>query len=200
MSYNYNWSEHYLEDVGKIITGKTPKTSNPDYWDNGDILFLTPSDDMTNKYISDTKRKITDIGLESVRNCHLPEYSICVSCIGSDLGKVVINKKPCVTNQQINSIICNENCDVDYIYYILLILGRRINYLSNTSTAVPIINKSTFSKFRIKIPPLSVQRRIAAILSSLDDKIENNRKNLRKAGGDSAGDIQAMVRGFRVSE
>ena len=114
-----------------------------------------------------------------VRNCLLPENSICVSCIGSDLGKVVMLKKPTVTNQQFNSIIPNENYSPDFVYYLMIIVGKRLNFLSKTSTAVPIINKSTFSNFEVEVPSsLRNQTQIAKILSSLDDKIElNNRIN-----------------------
>jgi type I restriction enzyme S subunit len=83
-----------------------------------------------------------------------------------------------VTNQQINSIIPSENYDPDFIYYSMIELGKQLNYISKTSTAVPIINKSTFSNCVISVPPHPTQRTVAAILSCLDDKIAlNNRIN-----------------------
>jgi len=137
---------------------------------------LTPSDDLSGKHAPTTNKTITSLGLNEVKNCLLPSGSICVSCIGSDLGKVVMTKVPTVTNQQFNSIIPNEENDIDYIYYLMIKVGEHLNYLSKTSTAVPIINKSTFSSYEVTIPPLFAQRKIASILSSLDDKIENNRR------------------------
>ena len=169
------WKEYIVSDLGRIVTGKTPRTSIPENY-GGIIPFLTPSDDLSGKYSPKTIKTITDIGLNEVKNCLLPSRSICVSCIGSDLGKVVITKEPTVTNQQFNSIIPNDENDADYIYYLMTIVGKQLNYLSKTSTAVPIINKSTFSNFRVKLPSKIVQHRIASILSSLDDKIEVNRK------------------------
>ena len=177
------WKEYIVSDLGRIVTGKTPRTSIPENY-GGIIPFLTPSDDLSGKYSPKTIKTITDIGLNEVKNCLLPSRSICVSCIGSDLGKVVITKEPTVTNQQFNSIIPNDENDADYIYYLMTIVGKQLNYLSKTSTAVPIINKSTFSNFRVKLPSKIVQHRIASILSSLDDKIEVNRKineNLEQA-------------------
>ena len=169
------WKEYIVSDLGRIVTGKTPRTSIPENY-GGIIPFLTPSDDLSGKYSPKTIKAITDIGLNEVKNCLLPSKSICVSCIGSDLGKVVITKEPTVTNQQFNSIIPNDENDADYIYYLMTIVGKQLNYLSKTSTAVPIINKSTFSNFRVKLPSKIVQHRIASILKSLDDKIEVNRK------------------------
>ena len=172
------WKKIKISDIGRIVTGKTPRTSIKENY-GGYIPFLTPSDDLSNKFAPITNKVLTDKGLMEVRNCLLPENSICVSCIGSDLGKVVMLKKPTVTNQQFNSIIPNENYSPDFVYYLMIIVGKRLNFLSKTSTAVPIINKSTFSNFEVEVPScLHNQTQIAKILSSLDDKIElNNRIN-----------------------
>ena len=132
---------------------------------------------MLTKYVVATKKALTDKGVTEVKNCLLPPNSVCVSCIGSDLGKVVITTEPTVTNQQINSIIVNqEKFDVSFVYYAMLILGKQLNYISKTSTAVPIVNKTSFASYSIFCPELGQQKEIAAILSSLDDKIELNNK------------------------
>ena len=154
-----------ISDLGRIVTGKTPRTS-----------IAQNYDDLSGKYAPKTMKTITEEGLSKVKNCLLPPKSVCVSCIGSDLGKVVITNEPTVTNQQFNSIIPTEENDTDYIYYLMTIVGKQLNFLSKTSTAVPIINKSTFANFEIEVPYLENQQRIAKVLSSLDDKIEINRR------------------------
>ena len=98
------FSKIKISDIGRIVTGKTPKTSIPENY-GGNIPFLTPSDNLSNKYVPKTTKTITELGLSEVKNCLLPANSICVSCIGSDLGKVVLTTTPLVTNQQLNSII-----------------------------------------------------------------------------------------------
>jgi len=167
------WREVKVSEIGKIVTGKTPKTAISENY-GGNIPFLTPSDDMNIKKVKSTARTLSEMGLNSVKNCLLPAKSICVSCIGSDLGKVVLTSEPTVTNQQINSIVPDEKFDPDFIYYGMTILGKHLNYLSKTSTAVPIINKTTFSNFSIIVPSIEEQKAIAHILSTLDDKIEVN--------------------------
>lgn len=105
------------------------------------------------------------------------QFHLCKLCIGSDLGKVVKTDRELVTNQQINTIVPHSNVDSDFVYYLMCIVGKELNYISKTSTAVPIINKSTFSDWNIVIPEkVEDQRRIATILSSLDRKIELNNK------------------------
>ena len=168
------WEKVKVSDVGKVITGKTPKTSNCEYY-GGNIPFLTPSDDMSVKYVRRTNKYITELGRLSVKNATLPANAICVSCIGSDLGKVVITTQETVTNQQINSIVVDtDKFDIDFVYYSMLELGKILNFHSKTSTAVPIVNKSSFSQYEIDCPKLNTQKKIGAILSSIDKKIEEN--------------------------
>ena len=170
------WKKVKVDTLGMIKTGKTPKTNKKENY-GGNIPFLTPTDNMEVKRIAKTIKTLSNIGVEEVKNCLIPQNSICVSCIGSDLGKVVITSEPTVTNQQINSIVIdNKVCNVDFIYYSMLQLGKILNYHSKTSTAVPIINKTQFSNYEILLPPLETQEKIAKLLSSLDDKIELNNK------------------------
>ena len=170
------WQSVRVADLGRIVTGKTPKTAISENY-GGDIPFLTPSDDMSIKYVNSTKKTLTERGVAEVENALIPPDSVCVSCIGSELGKVVITTEKTVTNQQINSIIVNKELfDVSFIYYAMLILGKELNFISKTSTAVPIVNKSAFSSYEIPCPPLEQQKEIAAILSALDSKIECNQK------------------------
>lgn len=169
------WKECTIGELGKIITGKTPRTAIAENY-GGNTPFLSPSDNMEVKYVEFTNKNLSDQGVKEVKNCLLPAGSVCVSCIGSDLGKVLITTQPTVTNQQINSIIVNEDIDVDFVYYLMTVVGKHLNIISKTSTAVPIINKSSFSNHKITLPNLETQKKIANILSSLDDKIETNRK------------------------
>lgn len=169
------WKECTIGDLGKIMTGKTPRTAISENY-GGKVPFLSPSDNMEIKYVDKTNKTLTEQGVDEVKNCLLPANAVCVSCIGSDLGKVLITTQPTVTNQQINSIIVNEDNDTDFIYYLMTIVGKHLNFISKTSTAVPIINKTTFSNYKISVPLHSEQKKIAAILSSLDEKIETNRK------------------------
>ena len=79
-----------------------------------------------------------------------------------------------ITNQQINTIIPNDDVDADFVYYAMLILGKELNYISKTSTAVPIVNKSAFSSYTILLPDYDEQCNISSVLSALDNKIAIN--------------------------
>ena len=87
-----------------------------------------------------------------------------------------MTRQNCISNQQINSIIANENYDPDFIYYLMKSLWPFFKNYEGQSTTLSILNKTQFSKIEIVAPDLSEQKKIASILSSLDDKIELNNK------------------------
>ena len=175
------WKECTIADLGKIITGKTPSTKNREYW-NGSVMFVTPKDIQSTKHILNTERYISEHGKIKMSGCILPENAICVSCIGN-IGYIGITTQECISNQQINSIIVNENNDIDFVYYLLKSLWLYFKHCEGQSTAVSILNKTQFSQIKVKIPTIKIQKKIASILSALDDKIELNNlinKNLEE--------------------
>lgn len=167
-------------DFGKIITGKTPPTKDKDNY-GGSIPFVTPVDMVGNRNAFITERYVSKKGLATVKNCLLPEHAICVSCIGSDMGKAVLTVKPSVTNQQINSIIVDaDSFDYLYVYYLMRTLEGIIKSLGKNGTAVPILNKSKFSNIGIMVfEKIERQKAISSILSAYDNLIENNQKQIK---------------------
>ena len=166
-----------LSEIGITVTGKTPLSEHPE--DFGDeILFVTPSDSFDSKFINQTIRKLSHHGAQKLHGKILPANSILVTCIGS-VGKVAINKKVCITNQQINSIILKASFHTDYIYYVLKNNYRLLRNRANGSTVLPLLNKTDFDSLMIKVhAQFLVQQKIADVLSCLDKKIElNNRIN-----------------------
>lgn len=175
MSFS-GWKTYQISELGKVVTGKTPPTKDKENFGN-EYPFITPVDMNGQKTIYKTERNLSEIGKNKVKNFLLPKNAVCISCIGSDLGKVVKTSRPSLTNQQINSIICNDDFDSDFVFYSLKLLSPTLKSIGHQSTAVPIINKTDFSKFEIDAPEnKTIQQRIASILSSLDDAIELNQQ------------------------
>ena len=183
---NYpEWEEKILDDIGEIITGKTPSTKEEKYW-NGEIQFVTPTDMKGNKYQFVTQRTVTEkINIEL-----LSKGTIMFTCIGT-IGKMSIATNLCITNQQINSIIVNEKINNEYVYYYLLSIVPKIQSTKSTTT-MPIINKTEFSKFEIQLPTLEEQQKIVDFLSSIDSKIESIEKELEGLKEFKRGLLQQM--------
>lgn len=171
-----------LGELGTIVTGKTPKTDVKEYWD-GDIPFITPTDvsGYDTYYQTETERYITALGASRQKTRVIPSNSVCVTCIGSTVGKSCLSVRTSITNQQINTIIPNEGNDYRYILYLLRYNLPYIQLIGGGSgSGTPIISKNKFSKFKFLVETdLSVQQRIASILSAYDKLIENNNKRIR---------------------
>lgn len=166
------WQEVRLGEVGRVVTGKTPSYKNPQDWGDS-TLFITPTDYKNyHKYAYNSERKISNIGKERFVKNLLPIHSILVTCIGSDMGKVVVNKTEALTNQQINAIIPNGAINHNFLYYSMVDMYPVLRAYGANGTAVPILNKSDFENLTIPLPPLTIQQKIAEILSSFDDKID----------------------------
>lgn len=169
------WEVICLKEVGTIITGSTPMTSHIEHF-NGEYPFVTPADLGTTRVISDTKRSVSESGMNASRP--IPIGSVMVVCIGATVGKVAIAGTLCCTNQQINSIVCSERAVSEYIYHVLMF--RRCALMAETAqTAVPIVNKNQFGSFAVPLPTLEEQRIIADSLSVLEDRIEDEWTRVR---------------------
>lgn len=159
-----------LKEVAKIVTGKTPSKKVKDYYGE-DVPFITPAElsyDEFNivtsgkTYLSEKGAKISYI---------IPENSVMVCCIGS-LGKLGIAGCDLVTNQQINTVIFDENKVFPrYGMYACSRLKEQFErYVS--STTISIVNKSQFSDMQIPLPSLKEQKQIADILDLTQELIK----------------------------
>lgn len=160
------WVASPLGELGAIVTGKTPSTTEEDLW-GGEILFITPTDITdVNKYQRTTQRTVVETSGAKV----LPPGSVVYTCIAS-IGKMALTVVPSVTNQQINAVVPNCKTAKEYIYYSLEKLTPWIKSIPATST-LPIINKTQFSGFIVPHPQdKAEQQKIADCLSSADDLI-----------------------------
>lgn len=162
------WENQMLGDIGQVVTGKTPSTKDLNLWD-GNIQFVTPTDISKNKY-----QYLTERTVKKTENLKiLPPKSIMFTCIAS-IGKMSLSLKPCVTNQQINSIIPNSDFNNEFIFYAVANISEFIKSTQSSST-MPIINKTEFSKFKISVPSIEEQTKIANFLSQIDEKIETEK-------------------------
>ena len=181
-----DWEEKKLGDVGNIITGKTPSTTDSNLW-NGDIQFITPTDIKDGiKYQKSTERYVVDNDKIKI----LPSNSIIYTCIAS-IGKMCISKFPCITNQQINSLVVHQDCNFEYVYYWLFYITPYIK-TTQSNTTLPIINKTDFSKFNISIPCLEEQEKIANFLSNIDTKTESTNQQINQMQSFKKGLLQQL--------
>lgn len=168
-----------LGDVGQIITGNTPKTSDVENYSSKDIAFIKPSDIQEDglTILSGAGFYISEHAREKARI--LNRGCILVTCIGI-VGKVAINSIECAFNQQINAIVPDaKKCDTKFIAYAIQNQQHRLQDIANAAV-VPILNKTQFSNIEIPLPSLDEQRRIAAVLDKVSDLIAKRRAQMDK--------------------
>lgn len=161
------WKRVTLSDAATVVTGKTPSTKEPTFWD-GDIPFVTPSDLTEAPYVNAIERFVTEAGANTGKM--VPAGSVAFTCIAS-IGKSALTIEPSITNQQINSCIPKAGVDAYFLLQSLRQHTPEIQAISGT-TAVPIINKTQFSGIQLSLPPLLEQQKIAEILTSVDEAIQ----------------------------
>ena len=180
-----------MGDYGKVVTGNTPPTKDIENYENGTYLWASPADLGTIKSITETKTMLSAQGFSKTRT--LPKGSVLVTCIGSTIGKAGMATKEMSTNQQINSIVVNDNNDNEFVYYAIQSAFPR--YLSSIAVqAVPIISKSAFEILPNNRPYLQEQKKIGKFLSLLDERITTQNKIIDKLQSLIKGIAQKIVR------
>ena len=168
-----------LGELGAIITGNTPKTSEPENYSSNDICFVKPSDISDNEitYLTISEYYISEIARNTARI--VPPGSILVTCIGI-IGKVAINQVECAFNQQINAIVPNgDKCLTEYLAYAVQWGKAKMQKIAN-APVVPILNKTQFSEIEVKVPSLSEQRHVATVLNKVCNLIALRKQQLAK--------------------
>ncbi len=170
------WKEYKLGEIIQLIGGGTPKTSVPEYW-NGDIPWLSVSDfNNGEKYVYDAEKRISQLGLDNSSTKILHKDDIIISARGT-VGIVAMIGRDMAFNQSCYGIRNKDLVDKHYLYYLVV---NSVNGLKQNAYGgvFDTITRETFDLIDISLPPLVEQKRIASILSSLDDKIDLlNREN-----------------------
>ena len=146
------WNLKALSDLGQIICGKTPSKSNKEFYGN-DVPFIKIPDMHNQVFITQTTDNLSVAGANSQSKKYIPPKSICVSCIAT-VGLVSMTSKPSHTNQQINSIIPNDEKTSEFLYLSLKqpSMTKYLKDLASGGSATLNLNTSTFSKIEIITP------------------------------------------------
>ena len=170
------WIECTLDKLGEIVGGATPSTKCEDYY-GGSIPWITPKDlsSFKGRYITSGERNITEKGLASCSAQMMPKDAVLFTS-RAPIGYVAIASQSVCTNQGFKSIVVNEKADPLFIYYLLKYNKDAIEAMGSGTTFKEVSGK-TMKAVRIRIPlDVSYQKQIAAVLDSLDTKIENNER------------------------
>ena len=176
------WEASKLKEFGKIITGKTPPKKIDDAFDleGKGVPFITPSDVEGDVFTVNAIRHLTESGVGSVKNNIVDAESVCVTCIGSQMGKTTIAPDKSVTNQQLNSIVLGKKYFRNYIFLNLRMRREELFNLGSSGSTMPILNKTSFENLSVLKPNESSLKAFDDITESYLAKILLNSQNNTK--------------------
>lgn len=166
-----------VKEIGEVIDtlgGGTPKTSENKYWENGNILWYSPTD-LTKEnamFSLDSSKKITEMGLAKSSAKIFPPYSLMMSSRAT-IGLLSINTKQATTNQGFITMIPNEKLSIYQLYNWTLANLELIISKANGSTFKEI-SKTSFRELKILVA--SNNKQYEEESKAIFLKIENNLK------------------------
>ncbi|MCT3979664.1 restriction endonuclease subunit S [Elizabethkingia anophelis] len=185
-----NWEVKRINEIANVYGGGTPSTKNPIFW-NGDINWFTPTEVGNTKYLLNSLRKITEIGLNNSSAKILPAGTILMTT-RAGIGDLGILKLPSATNQGFQSLIPLENINGEYLFYLALTLKPALLQNASGSTFLEI-SPSKVKSIQIPLPPLPEQKAIAEVLSDTDTWIESLEKLIAKKQFIKQGAMQKLL-------
>lgn len=164
-----SWEEKKLGEVGSWLGGGTPSTSREEYWDNGNILWIT-SKDMKSAVIEDTLMKVNEIGVKNSSANYIEKPAILVVMRSGILRRtfpVAMVKKPFTVNQDLKAIVPDKD-DLEFLFWMLLSNERLIlDSCMKNGTTVESINSNALKAFAFKCPTLPEQHEIVRLIDDL---------------------------------
>ena len=144
------WKKQKISEFGEIITGKTPSTTKKQYY-GGNIPFVKIPDMHNCVYPIVTEFTLTTEGANTQKNKFIPKNGIMVSCIAT-VGLVNIAIETCQTNQQINSIVLNDEQDLYYTYFTMKRLKALLEGVGSNGATMTNVNKTKFGNLEVLYP------------------------------------------------
>lgn len=172
-----SWPSVKLKDCCDVVGGATPKRNVPEYWDRPSVPWVTPKDvsNLKSPVLDDAPEYISDAGFRSCATYMLPEGSVLVTS-RAPIGNIAIAGRDMCTNQGFKSLVPGPGVDGRYLYFCMLSYSEKLQALGNGATFKEV-SKKIVEEFEIPLPPLTEQKRIAAIL----DKADAIRRKRQKA-------------------
>lgn len=167
------WGNYTLESLVDIYNGKTPLRSRNEFWDNGVIPWFTIEDlRRQGREISNTSQKITNEAVKKTGIKILPKNTVLICCTAS-VGECAFSTIELATNQQFNGLVVKNSkiLNEKFLYYIISSFDSHIRSLAGTTT-FGFVSVGKLGSVKVLIPTIFDQKKIAEILSSVDEEIK----------------------------
>jgi len=167
-----HWEVKRVKEFSVIVNGSTPKSTVLENWD-GNHNWVTTDDlgKLTTKFITESKRKITNIGLRSCGTSLCPKGSVVLSG-RAPIGHIGILSIEACTNQGCKTLVFDQKiANNTFVFYGLFVSKEKLQALGRGTTFIELSTKE-LSLFSLSLPPLSEQEAIADYLDTKTTQID----------------------------
>ncbi len=168
------WYVGRISNLGEVICGKTPLTSNQENY-GSEVPFITIPDMHNRLVVTSTQKKLSHQGAGTQKNKYLRPGSIGVSCIAT-AGLVVAVTEMSQTNQQINSVVPDPSWTDSFSLFVLRQIGEKIRAAGSGGSVFDNLNKSRFEKTPILLPEPKLAQKFDYMITPLVSRIIANQK------------------------
>ena len=168
-----------IGDFAMCFPGATPKTTHPEYWENGTIPWMS-SGEVNQEEVTFTEKKITPKGYDETSTKMVPVGTVVIALAGQGKtrGKVAITRIPLCTNQSLCAIVVDETVISKYLFHYLRSQYARIREISSGDGTRGGLNLKMIKAYVVPVPPIEVQEEIVRILDGYTEKIDELTQNL----------------------
>ena len=192
-----DWEVKKVLELTDIVTGATPSTTIPQYWNGGSIRWMS-SGELNYKFIYDVEGRITQLGYDNTGTHMLPKYCVLIGLAGQGKtrGTAAYNFIEICSNQSIAAILPdNDKFNSLYLYYYVDSQYKYLRTLSAGDGGRGGLNKNILLNLEIILPPKSEQTRIATALSNIDALISELGRLIEKKQAIKQGAMQQLLTG-----
>ena len=165
-----SWEEMALKDCGKWNGGGTPSMQHPEYWEDGDILWIS-SKDMKSDEIEDTMMYVNMVGVENSSAKYIEEPSLLFVTRSGILRRtlpIAMVKQPFTVNQDLKVLTPRQGIDLAYLFWVCKAHEQKmLKTCMKSGTTVESINFSALKQFEVPIASVKEQQEIVRILDTL---------------------------------
>ncbi|MGJ0203041.1 restriction endonuclease subunit S [Leucobacter sp. gxy201] len=188
-----DWSEKRLGDLATMKSGGTPSSKVPKYYGGG-IPWVSIADMTANgKYVKITAKTLSAVGL-SASAASVYEPDVVLYAMYASLGECAIAVGAVSSSQAILGINVGAELDRNYLYYFLSSIKREVKITGQQGTQANL-NAGMVRDFRIPLPPLEEQKRLAGVLADTDDLISTLERLIAKKQAIKTGMMQQLLTG-----
>lgn len=152
------WEAKSVAETFQILGGGTPSKKVPEYWEDGEINWFSPTDltKSSSAFMEESSSKITELGLKKSSAKLFPENSVMMTSRAT-IGVVAINTQPASTNQGFITCLPNDEFPLYLMYHWLK--DNVETFISlGTGATFKEISKGTFKEIQLAVPPVDVSR------------------------------------------